>query len=269
MHQLIWSIHHVVIDGWCLSVLLHEVLDIYESIRRGTRAALKPTRPFRDYVAWLRDRDDAEAEGLLAAGSERRHSGDAARARGHLVARPRPRSRRKFAERETALRPRCTARLQALGRVAAAHAQHPDPGRLGSSAVAVQRPGRRRLRRHGLRSAARAAGRRIDGRHVHQLATAPRRGDRSGFTWSRGSPSSRRPWSSCGGSRRSRSRVSRPGANVPAGAPLFESIVIVQNLPFVASLQERADRLGIESARYLERTHYPAHRHRPAGHRAA
>ena len=46
-------------------------------------------------------------------------------------------------------------------------------------------------------------------------------------------------------------------SEVPAGIPLFESIVIVQNLPFVASLQERADRLGIESARYLERTHYP------------
>ena len=46
-------------------------------------------------------------------------------------------------------------------------------------------------------------------------------------------------------------------SEVPAGMPLFESILIVQNLPFVASLQERADRLGIESARYLERTHYP------------
>ena len=63
MHQLVWSIHHVVIDGWCLSVLLHEFLDIDESIRRGREPALKPTRPFRDYVAWLRDRDDAEAEG--------------------------------------------------------------------------------------------------------------------------------------------------------------------------------------------------------------
>ena len=35
LHQLVWSIHHVVIDGWCLSVLLHEMLDIYEAIRRG------------------------------------------------------------------------------------------------------------------------------------------------------------------------------------------------------------------------------------------
>jgi non-ribosomal peptide synthetase component F len=46
-------------------------------------------------------------------------------------------------------------------------------------------------------------------------------------------------------------------SEVRSGMPLFESIVIVQNLPFVASLQERAHRLGIESARYLERTHYP------------
>jgi non-ribosomal peptide synthetase component F len=46
-------------------------------------------------------------------------------------------------------------------------------------------------------------------------------------------------------------------SELPRGMPLFESIVIVQNLPFVASLQERARGLGIESARYLERTHYP------------
>ena len=46
-------------------------------------------------------------------------------------------------------------------------------------------------------------------------------------------------------------------SDVPAGMPLFESILIVQNLPFLASLQERGNRLGIESARYLERTHYP------------
>jgi surfactin family lipopeptide synthetase C len=46
-------------------------------------------------------------------------------------------------------------------------------------------------------------------------------------------------------------------SEVPPAMQLFESIVIVQDLPFVGSLQERADRLGIESARYLERTHYP------------
>jgi non-ribosomal peptide synthetase component F len=46
-------------------------------------------------------------------------------------------------------------------------------------------------------------------------------------------------------------------SEVPPGRPLFESIVTVQNLPFVDTLRERADRLGVELLRYLERTHYP------------
>jgi non-ribosomal peptide synthetase component F len=49
----------------------------------------------------------------------------------------------------------------------------------------------------------------------------------------------------------------RAWSDFPPGMPLFESIVIVQILPFVASLQERADRLGIEAAQYFEQTHYP------------
>ena len=51
--------------------------------------------------------------------------------------------------------------------------------------------------------------------------------------------------------------ASGAGARSRRARPLFESIVTVQNLPFVAALQERADRLGVESARYIERTHYP------------
>src|SRR5262249_33547623 len=49
----------------------------------------------------------------------------------------------------------------------------------------------------------------------------------------------------------------RGWSDVPPGTPLFESIVIVQNLPFQASLRERAGNLGIEAPRFLERTHYP------------
>jgi non-ribosomal peptide synthetase component F len=49
----------------------------------------------------------------------------------------------------------------------------------------------------------------------------------------------------------------RAWSGVPAGTPLFESLVTVQNLPFMTSLQERAGRLAIESVRNLERSHYP------------
>jgi non-ribosomal peptide synthetase component F len=46
-------------------------------------------------------------------------------------------------------------------------------------------------------------------------------------------------------------------SGVPAGTPLFESFVTVENLPFMASLQERAGRLGIELICNIERAHYP------------
>jgi non-ribosomal peptide synthetase component F len=46
-------------------------------------------------------------------------------------------------------------------------------------------------------------------------------------------------------------------SEIAPGMPLFDSVVIFQNLPFTENLAWRARRLGIESARYREKTHYP------------
>ena len=46
-------------------------------------------------------------------------------------------------------------------------------------------------------------------------------------------------------------------SEITPGVPLFDSVVIFQNLPFVENLAQRAHRLGIESPRYREKTHYP------------
>ena len=54
----VWTVHHAVVDGWCLPILLGEVLATY----RGEAAALPPPRPFRAYLDWLRGRDDTAAE---------------------------------------------------------------------------------------------------------------------------------------------------------------------------------------------------------------
>ncbi|MFP5288963.1 MAG: amino acid adenylation domain-containing protein, partial [Thermoanaerobaculia bacterium] len=57
-HRLIWSFHHLVFDGWCLPVILAEVFAAYQD--PGVR--LLPARPSRDYIAWLAQRDETEAE---------------------------------------------------------------------------------------------------------------------------------------------------------------------------------------------------------------
>jgi amino acid adenylation domain-containing protein/non-ribosomal peptide synthase protein (TIGR01720 family) len=61
-HRLVWSSHHLIFDGWCFSILLTEVFTFYQAAVSGGEAILPPPRPFRDYIAWLAGRDEAEAE---------------------------------------------------------------------------------------------------------------------------------------------------------------------------------------------------------------
>ncbi|MQY03035.1 non-ribosomal peptide synthetase [Actinomadura macrotermitis] len=58
-HRLVLSIHHILLDGWSLSVLLRELFAVYRD--GGSAAGLGPVRPYRDYLAWLnaQDRDSA------------------------------------------------------------------------------------------------------------------------------------------------------------------------------------------------------------------
>jgi amino acid adenylation domain-containing protein/non-ribosomal peptide synthase protein (TIGR01720 family) len=61
-HQFIWSSHHILLDGWSVQGLLRSVFRLYESIRQDAKAKIKPTPPYRDYIAWLQGQDLALAE---------------------------------------------------------------------------------------------------------------------------------------------------------------------------------------------------------------
>ncbi|MFD0305958.1 non-ribosomal peptide synthase/polyketide synthase [Streptomyces sp. NPDC127119] len=57
--RVVWSFHHLVLDGWSLFQVLS---DVFTGHATGGREPLPDRRPFRDYVAWLGERDGAEAE---------------------------------------------------------------------------------------------------------------------------------------------------------------------------------------------------------------
>ena len=59
---LVFSHHHLLIDGWSLSIILQEVFAIYDARRAGRNPRLKAPRLFRDYIAWLSQQDQAAAE---------------------------------------------------------------------------------------------------------------------------------------------------------------------------------------------------------------
>ncbi|MGW4401272.1 non-ribosomal peptide synthase/polyketide synthase [Amycolatopsis nivea] len=60
--QLLWTSHHVLLDGWSTAQVFGEVCEQYTAIVEGTPAKLTPRRPFRDYLAWLAGQDRAAAE---------------------------------------------------------------------------------------------------------------------------------------------------------------------------------------------------------------
>jgi surfactin family lipopeptide synthetase C len=61
-YSLIWSQHHILLDGWCLPIVLGDVLKTYEALLQGKEASLPARRPFRDYIAWLQHQDIQQAE---------------------------------------------------------------------------------------------------------------------------------------------------------------------------------------------------------------
>lgn len=59
-HRLLVTHHHILLDGWSVSVLLRELLALYAA--DGAPAILGPVPPYRTFLQWLERRDRSVAE---------------------------------------------------------------------------------------------------------------------------------------------------------------------------------------------------------------
>ncbi|GGK72664.1 condensation domain-containing protein [Mangrovihabitans endophyticus] len=61
---LVWTLHHLVMDGWSMPITVQEVATVYRALGDGgTGAELLPAaKPFRDFVAWLQGATTVGAE---------------------------------------------------------------------------------------------------------------------------------------------------------------------------------------------------------------
>ncbi|HEV2736635.1 MAG TPA: condensation domain-containing protein, partial [Longimicrobiaceae bacterium] len=60
--ELVWTHHHLILDGWSLPLLFRDVVALYDGHAQGRPVQLGSVRPPRDYVAWLAQQDLARAE---------------------------------------------------------------------------------------------------------------------------------------------------------------------------------------------------------------
>ena len=52
-HEVVWSFHHIILDGWCMSVIQEEFAEIYKSLKKGKDPLLPPAPQYNTYIKWL------------------------------------------------------------------------------------------------------------------------------------------------------------------------------------------------------------------------
>lgn len=56
--QLVWSFHHILMDGWCLGILFRDFIRIYHGLCAGSGLPLEPVVQYNQYIRWLESQDN-------------------------------------------------------------------------------------------------------------------------------------------------------------------------------------------------------------------
>lgn len=55
--EFIWSLHHILLDGWCIKILFSEYQEIYNSYLENRTYRLPGIKPYSNYIRWLEEQD--------------------------------------------------------------------------------------------------------------------------------------------------------------------------------------------------------------------
>ncbi|HTG34807.1 MAG TPA: amino acid adenylation domain-containing protein, partial [Thermoanaerobaculia bacterium] len=62
LHRMVWSFHHLLLDGLSVALVMRRVIGCYQALCGRQPAPPQSSRPFRDYISWLKGCDLAGAE---------------------------------------------------------------------------------------------------------------------------------------------------------------------------------------------------------------
>ncbi|WP_172284687.1 condensation domain-containing protein, partial [Chryseobacterium sp. LAM-KRS1] len=60
-YEFIWSYHHIIMDGWCLSILINNFSTILNSLQKEEAVSLPESQKYSSYIKWLEGVDNEEA----------------------------------------------------------------------------------------------------------------------------------------------------------------------------------------------------------------
>jgi amino acid adenylation domain-containing protein/non-ribosomal peptide synthase protein (TIGR01720 family) len=251
-YHVVWTFHHLLLDGWSLPVLFTELFALYEAARLGKTVRLPCPRPFRDYIAWQQKQDRAQAEAFWRAALQ-----------GFTT--PTPLSVASVHPTQESLqlatRKEClpTATTDALDRFARAHGVTASTVLQAAFGLLLSRYSGEQDVVFGTTQSGRSAGppgmERMLGIFINTLPVRVRLHPEStgaallhGLQTAQAAqlPHAFAPL-----------REVQGWSEVPRGQPLFEALLVIENYPVDESLRQDALPFAIRDVRMLEQTNYP------------
>lgn len=58
---VVWSFHHIILDGWSSMIVFEKVLEVYEQLHSKKTVNAGNNYPYKDYITWLNYQDKKEA----------------------------------------------------------------------------------------------------------------------------------------------------------------------------------------------------------------
>ncbi len=59
-HKLIWTYHHILLDGWCVAKVIKELFALYDQMICGVQPEPVFSHVYRDYIEWLANQHERE-----------------------------------------------------------------------------------------------------------------------------------------------------------------------------------------------------------------
>ncbi|AZK48668.1 non-ribosomal peptide synthetase [Paenibacillus lentus] len=61
VYHLVWSMHHILMDGWCLGLIFNDFFDKYHKYQAGLPVVMEKVPPYSEYIRWLEKQDKEKA----------------------------------------------------------------------------------------------------------------------------------------------------------------------------------------------------------------
>ncbi|PEY27153.1 non-ribosomal peptide synthetase, partial [Bacillus cereus] len=61
-YRIVWTHHHILLDGWSLPLVFNELLTVYQKRMNGEAVNLPKSSPYKKYIQWLREQNQEQAE---------------------------------------------------------------------------------------------------------------------------------------------------------------------------------------------------------------